>query len=168
MLYFSHGKKLTEFLHKLTDQVVKRVNRERTSRPTWGYVPPPEHRLSDQDIRNFVNCVKPAAFHIMWSKFGILDAGFALQNLATLCPDLILPTLVERLTSSLQVVTEPHKLTASLHSMIGVARSLVTYSDAYPEGQAHVLPLLFATLPGSIFFLCYKAIWKKIIKKIFL
>ena len=84
----------------------------------------------------------------MWSKFGFLDAGFARQNLATLCPDLILPTLVERLGSSLEVVTEPHKLTASLHSMIGVARSLVTYSEVYPQGQLHVLPLLFATLPG--------------------
>ena len=72
--------------------------------------------------------VKSASFHFMWSNFEFLDAGFARQNLATLCPDLILPTLVERLGSSLEVVTEPHKLTASLHSMIGVARSLVTYS----------------------------------------
>ena len=85
----------------------------------------------------------------MWSKFGFLDAGFTLQNLAVLRPDVILPDLVERLSTSLLVVTEPYKLTASLHSMIGVAKSLVGYSSAYPAGQVHVLPLLFSTLPGT-------------------
>ena len=140
--------KLTEFLNKVTNLFVKRVNRERYKKPSWGFVPAKEHCISDKDITDFVETVKPAAFHSMWSKFGFLDAGFTLQNLAVLRPELVLPTLVERLSSSLDVVTEPHKLTASLHSMIGVGRPLVTFSKFYPEGQGHVLPLLFSTLPG--------------------
>lgn len=32
--------------------------------------------------------------------------------------------------------------------MVGVARCLVQPCPGWPEGQTHVLPLLFATLPG--------------------
>ena len=143
---------MTEFINKLTNLFVRRVNRERYKKPAWGHVTPMTSRLTDAEIASFVEILKPAALQSMWSKFGFLDAGFTLQNLAELRPDLILPTLVERLGASLQVVTEPHKLTASLHSMIGVAKSLVSYSSLYPEGQTHVLPLLFATLPGILEF----------------
>jgi hypothetical protein len=61
--------------------------------------------------------------------------------------------LVERLSSSLEIITEPHKLTASLHSMVGVARCLIAPSSFYPQGRTQVLPLLFATLPGKRGFL---------------
>ena len=142
--------KLTEFLNKVSNLFVKRVDRERYRKPVWGYIPAKEHCLSDEDITDFVETIKPAALQSMWSKYGFLDAGFTLQNLAVLRPELILPTLVERLSSSLDVVTEPHKLTASLYSMIVVARPLVTYSKFYPQGQLSVLPLLFSTLPGNV------------------
>ena len=96
-------------MNKLTYHFVKRVNRERNKKPTWGYQPSTEHCLTNQDITDFVEALKPAAFHSMWSKFGFLDAGYTLQNLATLRPELVLPTLVSRLSSSLDVVTEPHQ-----------------------------------------------------------
>ena len=147
---FRHCLKLTEFLNKVSNLFVKRVDRERYRKPVWGYIPAKEHCLSDEDITDFVETIKPAALQSMWSKYGFLDAGFTLQNLAVLRPELILPTLVERLSSSLDVVTEPHKLTASLYSMIVVARPLVTFSKFYPQGQLSVLPLLFSTLPGKV------------------
>lgn len=138
--------KLTEFLARIVESFIKRVHRERHRKPSWGYRPTSSAQLTDTDITEFVMSIKPVVFHAMWLR--CLDVGSTLQSLATLRPGLILPTLVQRLYSSLETVTEPHKLTASLFSVVGVSRCLVTYCPEYPEGQTHVLPLLFATLPG--------------------
>ena len=143
-----HSLKLTEFMAKLTDTFVKRVHKERYKKPSWGYIPSKECTLSDTDITEFVSSLQPIVFHAMWSRWGFLDAGAALADLATLRPELILPTLVERLYGALETVTEPHKLTASLYSVLSVARCLVQKTKFYSEGQTHVLPLLFSVLPG--------------------
>ncbi|KAG7253447.1 hypothetical protein CRUP_036337 [Coryphaenoides rupestris] len=52
---------------------------------------------------------------------------------------------------AMETLTEPHTLTATLSCMIGVARSLVSAGNHYPEGRAHVLPLLMGALPGVTF-----------------
>jgi proteasome activator subunit 4 len=138
--------KLTEFLARIVEAFIKRVHRERHRKPSWGYRPSSEAQLTDTDITDFVVSIKPVVFHAMWLR--CLDVGTTLQSLATLRPALILPTLVQRLYAALDTVTEPHKFTASLFSVVGVARCLVQHTPEYPEGQTHVLPLLFATLPG--------------------
>merc|ERR1719228_694521 len=125
---------------------MKRVHRERHREPSWGQKAPASALLTATDITDFVVSSKPVVFHAMWLR--CLDVGSILQSLATLRPALILPTLVQRLYAALDTVTEPHKLTASLFSVVGVARCLVQSAPEYPEGQTHVLPLLFATLPG--------------------
>lgn len=48
----------------------------------------------------------------------------------------------------METLTEPHTLTATLSCMIGMARSLVSPDNRYPEGRAQVLPLLTGALPG--------------------
>ena len=107
---------------KLTDTFVKRIHRERYKKPVWGFVPSKDHALSDEDITDFVKTLRPVALHAMWSKWGFIDAGSALADLASLRPEFVLPTLVERLYGALETVTEPHKLTASLYSVLSVAR----------------------------------------------
>lgn len=49
---------------------------------------------------------------------------------------------------ALETLTEPHQLTATLSCMIGVARSLVSGGERFPEGPTHMLPLLIRALPG--------------------
>lgn len=49
---------------------------------------------------------------------------------------------------AMETLTEPHQLTATLCCMIGMARSLLSGGRHYPEGPAHVLPLLMRALPG--------------------
>lgn len=49
---------------------------------------------------------------------------------------------------ALETLTEPHQLTATLSCMIGVARSLVSGGQRFPEGPTHMLPLLMRALPG--------------------
>lgn len=57
-------------------------------------------------------------------------------------------SLHERTYAAMETLTEPHTLTATLSCMIGMARSLVSPNNHYPEGRAHVLPLLMGSLPG--------------------
>ena len=90
---------------KLSDTFIKRVHREKYKKPRWGFVPAKENMLSDADITEFVTSLKPIVFHAMWSRWGFLDAGASLSDLATLRPELILPTLVERLYAASQCST---------------------------------------------------------------
>ncbi|KAK7918864.1 hypothetical protein WMY93_010148 [Mugilogobius chulae] len=84
----------------------------------------------------------------MFSKTGSTDAAYALQNLALLTPELIIPPVLEKTYAAMETLTEPHTLTATLSCMIGMARSLVSANNSYPEGRAHVVPLLMGSLPG--------------------
>lgn len=51
--------------------------------------------------------------------------------------------------STLDSLTEPHKLTSVMQCIVPVARPLVQgLRYGYPEGPTHVIPLLMYTLPG--------------------
>lgn len=51
--------------------------------------------------------------------------------------------------STLDSVTEPHKLTSVMQCVVAVARPMVQGArSGYPEGPTHVIPLLMSTLPG--------------------
>lgn len=56
--------------------------------------------------------------------------------------------ICHRTYPALETLTEPHQLTATLSCMIGVARSLVSGGQRFPEGPTHMLPLLMRALPG--------------------
>ncbi|KAI4905889.1 hypothetical protein NFI96_014094 [Prochilodus magdalenae] len=147
----NHGRwlmKLMKLLQKLPANVVRRLHRERYRKPTWLPQVPESHRLSDQDITDFVSSMKQPVLLAMFSKTGSLDAARALQNLALLRPELVIPPVLEKTYPALETLTEPHQLTATLSCMIAVARSLVTGGQHYPEGPTHMLPLLMRALPG--------------------
>lgn len=57
-------------------------------------------------------------------------------------------TFDTRTYAAMETLTEPHTLTATLSCMIGMARSLISPNNLYPEGCTHVLPLLMGSLPG--------------------
>ncbi len=148
-----HSQKLSDFLVKLVTTFTRRLHRERHAKERWGFSVPPERRLTDADVAAFVETIKPIALQSVYSKTGLQEAGTALQHLATLKPRAIIPPLVERMHEALDTLTEPHKLTACMHAVVSVSRSLVYpegigEESGYPEGPTHVLPLLMATLPG--------------------
>lgn len=88
-------------------------------------------------------------FQAVYSRSGSLDISIALQNLATLRPAIVIPPLLEKLRTSLDSLTEPHRVTAAMSAVAAVARPMLRGVDAdYPEGQTHVVPLLLGVLPG--------------------
>ena len=102
-------------------------NRERHHKAKWGEVVPQEHRLTDEDITEFVMILKPIAAEAMYGKTLTLATGTVLKNLATLRPKLILPFLIQKLFDCVETLTEPHKFISCMQAMIEVARSMVIF-----------------------------------------
>ncbi|XP_046888598.1 proteasome activator complex subunit 4B-like [Hypomesus transpacificus] len=147
----NHGRwqsHLMRLLQRLPASVVRRVHRERHAQPSWITPVPDQHKLSDADLHHFSLSLSGAALLAMFSKTGSMDAAYALQNLALLTPQLTIPPVLEKTYAAMQTLTEPHTLTATLSCMIGMARSLISTGNHYPEGRTHVLPLLMGALPG--------------------
>ncbi|KAL4641227.1 proteasome activator complex subunit 4 [Arapaima gigas] len=147
----NHGRwlmKLMKLLQRLPASVVRRLHRERYRKPTWLTPVPDSHKLTEKDITDFVESMMQPVLLAMFSKTGSLDAAQALQNLALMRPELVIPPVLEKTYPALETLTEPHQLTATLSCMIGVARSLVSSGSRYPEGPTHMLPLLMRALPG--------------------
>uniref|UniRef100_A0A671S9F1 Proteasome activator complex subunit 4A-like n=1 Tax=Sinocyclocheilus anshuiensis TaxID=1608454 RepID=A0A671S9F1_9TELE len=147
----NHGRwlmKLMKLVQRLPASVVKRLHRERYWTPTWLTPVPESHLLSEQDITDFVESMKQPVLLAMFSKTGSLDAAQALQNLALLRPELVIPPVLEKTYPAMETLTAPHQLTATLSCMIGVAQSLVAGGQRFPEGPTHMLPLLMRALPG--------------------
>ncbi|XP_043911057.1 proteasome activator complex subunit 4 [Protopterus annectens] len=147
----NHGRwllKLMKLLQRLPASVVKRLHRERYKKPTWMTPVPDSCKLTDQDVTDFVESIKQPVLLGMFSRTGSLEAAQALQNLALMRPELVIPPVLERTYPALETLTEPHQLTATLSCVIGVARSLVSRNKWFPEGPTHMLPLLIRALPG--------------------
>uniref|UniRef100_A0A8C0IT45 Proteasome activator subunit 4 n=1 Tax=Chelonoidis abingdonii TaxID=106734 RepID=A0A8C0IT45_CHEAB len=140
--------KLMKLLQRLPSSVVRRLHRERYKKNTWLTPVPDSHKLTDQDVTGFVECIIQPVLLAMFSKTGSLEAAQALQNLALMRPELVIPPVLEKTYPALETLTEPHQLTATLSCVIGVARSLVSGGKWFPEGPTHMLPLLMRALPG--------------------
>jgi proteasome activator subunit 4 len=121
--------------------------------------------LTEQDITDFVNCVKECAFIAIFTKAHLKEAAKACQYLSMLRPELIVPPIVEkfvrlivlimflctfpfRLFSSIDSMSEPHRFTSIMTCLASIARQIVRQTPDFFQGQIYVLPLLTAALPG--------------------
>lgn len=106
------------------------------------------HKLRDCDITEFVEIFKPIAFQAMYSRLGGNDISKVFKHLADLRPELILPGIIERVFTTLDSITEPHKFTASLQCLASVSGVLVSGRRGTESSKTQVIPLLMAVLPG--------------------
>ncbi|XP_043485466.1 proteasome activator complex subunit 4A-like [Polistes fuscatus] len=146
--------KLKEFLTKLPYHFILRIHKERYAKRTWETPIPDEYKLIDEDIDIFVKSMMPLAMTAMFNRLNSTDPCLALQYLANMRPNLVIPQVVDRMYATLDSLTEPHKLTAAMVSMVAVAKPMVQGSRninkgyTYAEGPMHVVPILFSLLPG--------------------
>ena len=70
--------------------------RERFPKNSWETAIPVEAKLTDEELTAFVECLKPAVMLAVFNKSGSFDAAGALQNLALIKPDVVLPTLLDK------------------------------------------------------------------------
>ncbi len=85
----------------------------------------------------------------MFSKdpFTISYSQAAMRSMALLEPNLVMPEILERAYSGLEVVNETHRTTAVMTMLSAVSLPLVT-ERIYLGGQKHVMPLLELCIPG--------------------
>jgi hypothetical protein len=91
-----------EFIREYRDNtygvctIFKEFYRELEARPTRSFAPLRPCQLTEQDITDFVICVKEYAFMCMFNKNHVEEAAEACQHLSILRPELIVPSIVEK------------------------------------------------------------------------
>lgn len=100
-------------------------------------------------IRAFVTILRTPALLSMFAKDPVCMslAQGALRVMSILQPKLIMPDLLERAYSGLELLNETHRTTAVLSTLSGVALPLVS-EKIWLGGQKHIVPLLELSLPG--------------------
>lgn len=114
--------KLRELLLKLSYYFVERVHQERYKKPSWENQCPENMKLTDADIDRFVNIMKPCVEQALFTRIGSQEISLALQYLASLRPNIIVPITLDKLYASMDSLTEPHRLTSSMMAVIAVGR----------------------------------------------
>lgn len=140
--------KISELLSNLLVSFERRLYDERFRRPCWTRPIPEEHKLTEKCITDFVMSIRPVAMQAIYSRMNVNDVGTVFKILAELRPELIIPGIIEKVYSSLDLLTKPHKLTTALQTLVKVARPLVCGHNGYTEGKTHVIPIMMSLLPG--------------------
>lgn len=139
---------ISEIVVQLPKYLFDRLVYERYKPHPWKKRTPEEHRLTENCLTLFVESYKPIALQAMYSRMSAIDTGKIFKHLADLRPELIIPDVIDRVYATLDSLTEPHKMTAALQCLVSVSRAMVSGHNGYTTGKTHVIPILFATLPG--------------------
>lgn len=133
---------LAQTVFHLVDFFLLRWNREQSGEMDT----PPERRITPELKKRFVLALKDVVFMGIFSKRSkILNYYFvALQGLANLEPNLILPGALQRFYPSLQGLVEVHRTSSSLCSLQMLA-NLMSKQKGY---RCHITALLALALPG--------------------
>lgn len=113
---------MRELLKQLAYYFVQRIHCERYKTQSWDFQIPESFKLTDKTIDRFVNIMKPCLEQAMFSRMGSQDTTLALQYLSSLRPNIIIPMTLEKLYSSMNSLTEPHKLTSSMMAVVATGR----------------------------------------------
>jgi proteasome activator subunit 4 len=133
---------LAQFVFYLADFFVLRWNRERS-----GEMDVPEGRkLNDAVKRRFVLCLREVTFMGMFSKSdkAMQYSLSALQSLAYLEPNLILPGALQKIYPAMQGLVEVHRTISSIRALHMLSK-VMTKTKGY---RCHVTTVLGLTLPG--------------------
>lgn len=138
---------LSDLMLQLLTFFFERLITERYKKHPWKEPIPDEYKLTDECVTKFVLSMKPVALQMMYSRAQHNDIYKIFKHLADLRPELIVPDVIDRMYATMDSLTEPHKLTASIQCLMSVSRAIVS-SKRYTEGRTHVIPIFFALLPG--------------------
>ncbi|KAI8327989.1 hypothetical protein BC941DRAFT_364207, partial [Chlamydoabsidia padenii] len=136
---------LTTFVRHLAYEFLKRWRHEQED----DCETPKERRLTPDLCREFVLIIRPVVFLSMFGKdqYTVGASQTTIKYLSWIEPDLIFPTLLERIYPSLETLTETHRTTSALSILTDISLPLFS-REHYPAGGKHLLPLLQLAIPG--------------------
>lgn len=135
-------RQLSMLVYFLADFFVMRWNRERTGEMDVA----DDRKLNDEVKRRFVLCLRDVVFMGIYSKSSTAmnHSLSALQSLAYLEPDLILPGALHRIYPAMQGLVEVHRTISSIRALQMLAKIMVR-TKGY---RCHITTLLGLALPG--------------------
>lgn len=138
----SWTKPLAQLIYYLADFFVMRWNREQTGE----YDLPAERRLNEAVRRRFVLCLRDVVFMGIYAKSGTAMnySLSALQSLAYLEPNLILPGALQRIYPAMQGLVEVHRTISSIRALQMLSR-IISRTKGF---RCHLTTLLGLALPG--------------------
>jgi proteasome activator subunit 4 len=133
---------LAQLVLYLTDAFVSRWNREQSGELDI----PKERMINDALKKRFVTSLKEVTFMGLFSKSSRVSQYYynALQGLAYLEPDVMIPGALQRFYPSLQGLVEVHRTTSSLNGLQMIA-NIMSKHKGY---RCHITALLALALPG--------------------
>ncbi|KAJ3341432.1 hypothetical protein HDU93_004833 [Gonapodya sp. JEL0774] len=158
---------LNKLLHYLSREFLSRWRAERSLNCAT-----PTHLRLTREIRDdFAEAIRVPAFLAIFGKdpVAVADACSAVKCLAWLAPKIVLPPLIEILSSSIASTESTHRVIAAIGVLSHIAPALVSRSH-FPQGATHLLQFLEATLPGldinditksqaTLTFICHVALY---------
>ena len=126
----------------LTEAFVSRWNREQSGELSV----PDDRKINDALRKRFVLSLKEVTFMGIFSKGQRVSSYYygALQGLAYLEPDVVLPGALQRFYPSLQGLVEVHRTTSSLNGLQMIANTMSKHKGY----RCHITALLALALPG--------------------
>ena len=118
------SEQLHSFISSLCTHFIDRLHLERHNKK-WETKIPVELRLQEKDITEFVSAVAPIAWLVLYNNYEE-DARSVFSSLALIAPDTVIPRLLQQMSNSADVITEPHRLHVCIQAVSAVATSLVT------------------------------------------
>jgi len=150
--YPSNNRQFTDRLQLIMKsfaiQFVDRLHRERYKQNSWLPTIPDNSKLNQQDITDFVNSFIQIVMISMFSPSGSSDSETSLKYLVQLRPDIVIPKVLKELNQSLDTLTEPHRLEASINCLTAILPSIINNRKSYPEYAIGLFPLLTHLLVG--------------------
>lgn len=133
---------LGQLTYYLTEAFVSRWNREQTGELDL----PQERKINPELKKRFVLSLKEVTFMGLFSKSSRASHYYysALQGLAYLEPDLVLPGALQRFYPSLQGLVEVHRTTSSLNGLQMIS-NVMSKLKGY---RCHITALMALALPG--------------------
>ncbi|KAK0412054.1 hypothetical protein QR680_006010 [Steinernema hermaphroditum] len=132
----SHTSHLLTFVNKLSSSISSRLRRERYRRTKKSYHPqvPQELQLTDRQVDLYVQAVLPCIELSAFTKHDFDLVPQIFRYLAHLAPWQVVPAVIDMVYSSLDALTEPHRLLQSLSCLSSIILSLVRDKDEPPAG----------------------------------
>ena len=112
------------FISSLCTHFIDRLHLERHNKK-WETKIPMEVRLKEKDIKEFVSAVLPIAWLVLYNNYED-EARSVFSSLALISPDTVIPRLLQQMSSSADIITEPHRLHVCIQAVSAVATSVVT------------------------------------------
>lgn len=110
------------FISNLCTHFIDRLHLERYN-TKWVTKIPQEKRLRDSDITEFVDCVAPIAWLVLYNNFEE-EARSVFSSLALISPGTIIPRLLDTLSTAADILTEPHRFHVCVQAVSAIAGPL--------------------------------------------